>query len=40
MLATIANARRVGVEVSIEAVTPIEVWRAWDDRLREWAEEE
>jgi hypothetical protein len=40
MVATIADARRVGVEVSIEAVTPIEVWRAWDDRLREWAEEE
>jgi hypothetical protein len=39
MVATIADARRVGVEVPIGVTASIEVWRAWADRIREWAEE-
>jgi len=39
MVATIADARRAGVEVPIGVTASIETWRAWADRLREWAEE-
>jgi hypothetical protein len=39
MVATIADARRAGVEVPIGITASIEVWRAWADRVREWAEE-
>ena len=39
MVATIAEARRVGAEVPVGVTASIEVWRAWADRIREWAEE-
>jgi hypothetical protein len=39
MLATITDARRAGAEVPLGVTTSVEVWRAWADRLREWAEE-
>jgi hypothetical protein len=38
-VAVIADARRAGAEVPIGVAASIEIWRAWADRLREWAEE-
>jgi hypothetical protein len=38
-VAVIADARRAGAEVPLGVTASIEVWRAWADRLREWAEE-
>jgi hypothetical protein len=40
MVAVIGDARRAGVEVPIGVTASVEVWRAWADRLREWAETE
>jgi hypothetical protein len=39
MVAVIADARRAEVEVPIGVTASVEVWRAWADRLRDWAEE-
>jgi hypothetical protein len=38
MAATIADARRVRAEVPIGVTASVEVWRAWSDRLLDWAE--
>jgi hypothetical protein len=38
-VAVIADARRAGAEVPLGVTASIEIWRAWADRLREWAEE-
>jgi hypothetical protein len=40
MAATIADARRVGAEVPIGVTASITVWRAWSDRLLDWADRE
>jgi hypothetical protein len=40
MIAVIADARRAEVEVPIGVAASIEIWRAWADRLREWAEDQ
>jgi hypothetical protein len=39
MVAVIADARRAGAEVPVGITASVETWRAWADRLREWAEE-
>jgi hypothetical protein len=39
-VAVIADARRAGAEVPVGVTASVEIWRAWADRLREWAEEE
>ena len=39
-VAVIADARRAGAEVPLGVTASVEIWRAWADRLREWAEEE
>jgi hypothetical protein len=39
-VAVIADARRAGAEVPLGVSASVEIWRAWADRLREWAEEE
>jgi hypothetical protein len=38
-VAVIADARRAGAEVPVGVTASVEIWRAWADRLREWAEE-
>jgi hypothetical protein len=38
MLATIADARRVGAEVPLAITVSVEIWRAWGKRLETWAE--
>jgi hypothetical protein len=38
-VAVIADARRAGAEVPVWVTASVEIWRAWADRLREWAEE-
>jgi hypothetical protein len=38
-VAVIADARRAGAEVPLGVTASIEIWRAWADRLRGWAEE-
>jgi hypothetical protein len=38
-VAVIADARRAGAEVPLGITASVEIWRAWADRLREWAEE-
>jgi hypothetical protein len=40
MLATIADARRVGAEVPLAITVSVESWRTWSDRLLEWAEDQ
>jgi len=40
MVAVIADARRAGAEIPVGVTASVEIWRAWADRLREWAEEE
>jgi hypothetical protein len=40
ILATIADARRVGAEVPVGVTASVEVWRSWGERLQEWAEGE
>jgi hypothetical protein len=35
MVATIADARRAGVEVPIGVTASVEVWRSWAERLAE-----
>jgi hypothetical protein len=39
MVATIADARRVGAEVPVEVTASTKSWRSWADRLSTWAEE-
>lgn len=39
-VAVIADARRAGAEVPLGVTASVEIWRAWANRLREWAEEE
>jgi hypothetical protein len=38
-VAVIADARRAGAEVPLGVTASIEIWRAWADRLRDWAKE-
>jgi hypothetical protein len=40
MVAVIADARRVEIEVPVEVTASVEVWRSWGERLQAWAEEE
>ena len=37
MAATIADARRARAEVPLDVSGSVEVWRAWSDRLLDWA---
>jgi hypothetical protein len=40
MVAVIADARRVEIEVPVGVTASVEVWRSWGERLQAWAEEE
>jgi hypothetical protein len=39
MVAVIADARRAGAEVPVGVTASVEVWRAWSDRLGDWADQ-
>jgi hypothetical protein len=39
MVAVIADARRAGAEVPVGVTASVEVWRAWSNRLGDWADQ-
>jgi hypothetical protein len=39
MVAVIADARRADAQVPVGVTASVEVWRAWADRLRDWADQ-
>jgi hypothetical protein len=38
MVAVIAQARRAGAQVPADVAGSVTAWRAWADRLRDWAD--
>jgi hypothetical protein len=39
MVAVVADARRAGAEVPVGVTASVEVWRAWSNRLGDWADQ-